>query len=221
MIAYEDTKEGLLDLRDNLSKFISTLFPASNSIGTPNRIAYQFSHEDREEDKEEQRFELLSSVSHKKHYAIKFLGDCKDAQSYDKIKRISEIEKNPDILRDTFVALYKINPEKAKPALLSALWQNDYLVRERIVTILGNYEPDKQLINSLKAQLSDSSWGVRRAVCEVFGKWEITDDEELKSKLLSMLNDDEPFVRFSAREALEKISTKAKESIVIPSREKK
>lgn len=209
MIPYQDTKTGLLDLRDNLSNFIMELFPDSQDYS---HIKTYIKYEINPDIIEEQRLALLSSVSRIKHYAIKFLGDCADTESYDRIERIAGIEKDSDILRDAFGALYKINPQKAKQTLieLGLLRQADYLVRERVVLILGYYTPDKELVQQLKFQLDDDSWGVRRAVCEVFGKWGITDND-VKVKLFDMLVDKEAFIRFAAREALEKISLHEKE----------
>lgn len=49
--------------------------------------------------------------------------------------------------------------------------QQEFLVRESVVQLLGQYEPDDELVGQLRDQISDSSWGVRRAVCEVLGRW--------------------------------------------------
>jgi hypothetical protein len=210
MIIYQDTKTGLLDLRDELSKFIKTLFPDNQDYTQrKSKIDYNVSHDDIKE----KRFALFSSTSHIKHYAIKFLGDCADTESFDVIERISGIETNPDILRDAFLALYKIDPIKAKQILLEKglRWQIEYLVRERVVSILGNYVPDHDLIHQMKAQLDDSSWGVRKAACEVLGKWRISNND-VKIKLMSIMTDDiDQSVRFAAGEALEKISEKINE----------
>jgi hypothetical protein len=210
MIPYQDTKTGLLDLRDNLSKFITNLFPNSENYS---KLKSKIKYITTNDDIEEQRFAMSSSISHIMHYAIKFLGDCADIESFDTIKRTSEIEKNPDILRDAFVALYKIDSAKAKETLIEygLKKQKEYLVRERVVQIIGNYNPEIEieLVNQLIEQSRDTSWGVRRAVCEVFGKWGIG-NKDIIAKLKLLLNDEEQFVRFSAKEALEKISEKEK-----------
>lgn len=213
MIPYEDTKEGLLDLRDTFSEFVKDLFPISQSkkkgipridyIPPPNNL-------------NKLRFDLLSETSHIKHYAIKFLGDSKDKESFDTIERISGIDTNPDILRDAFWALYKIDPDKAKQKLIDngLKWQKEFLVRERVVSILGNYDPDEELTQLFLNQIEDTSWGVRKAVCEVFEKWGI-DNKDINDKLLNCLRDEEQYVRFAAKRTLEKISKKQQEKEVL------
>jgi len=210
MIPYEDTKAGLLDLRDTLSEFIHDLFP-DKILGTydGSKIEYNISPNNLKK----LRFDLLSETNHIKHYAIKFLGDSKDTESFETIERISGIESNPDILRDAFGALFKINHAKAKRILIDKgiRWQREFLVRERVVYILGNYTPDEELKETLLNQIDDTSWGVRKAVCEVFEQWGL-DDENIKIKLLAQINDNEQCVRFAAIRALEKVSKRKQEA---------
>ncbi len=207
-IPYQDSKTGLLDLRDNLSKFICKLFPNGNSH--PQAGSWGILPGNIDECKE-QRFALLSASEHYKHYAILYLGDSADKESFETIARMVVVEKDVDLLRDGFWALYQIDSVKAKQILLETglRRQGEYLVRERVIMILSNYPPDQVITDQLKAQINDTSWGVRKAVCEVFGKWG-TDSEEIFLRLRSMLNDENQFVRFAAKEALEKIALKNK-----------
>lgn len=94
MIPYENTKEGLLDLRDTLSDFNKELFPDKQSrLNASSKIEYNITPNNLKK----LRIDLLSETSHIKHYAIKFLGDSRDEESFDTIERISGIETNPDI----------------------------------------------------------------------------------------------------------------------------
>jgi nucleoside 2-deoxyribosyltransferase len=207
-IPYTDTKTGLLDLRDDLSKFVNEMFPKKQdySIGNSD-IKYIVT----ENKIQEQRFYLLSEETHLRHFAVKFLGDCADSESFNTIEWIAGTEKNCAIVQDAFWALYKIDAQNARDFLISKglRWQEEFLVRETVVDILGYYKADQYLIDQLLLQINDSSWGVRKTVCDVFGKWRIIDNS-ISAKLRTMLHDKEPMVRLAAKNALEKISSGGK-----------
>jgi HEAT repeats len=201
VIAYEDTKLGLLDLREALDDFLKNTFPAGQK---PRRHRPHASMPAAQDELEGHRMALYSSSLDFRRYAIKFLGDYSDKASYKKIEAIAVGDHNSDIVRDAMTALHKIDPEEAQPVLLNngLRRQQDFLVRERVVALIGNYAPDEDLLRLMLAQLGDSSWGVRCAVCEVLGRW---GKSEAAGPLQSMLSDGESLVRLAAAEALERL----------------
>jgi hypothetical protein len=207
-IPYTDSKTGLLDLRDELSKFVNEMFPNKQDLTLGNSDMNYIVNENKIQ---EQRFYLLSEETYLRHFAVKFLGDCADSESFSTIEWIAGTEKNCSILQDAFWALYKIDAPRARDILISKglKWQVEYLVRETVVDILGYYKPEQHLIDQLLLQINDSSWGVRKTVCDVFGKWRIIDNN-INAKLKLMLRDKESMVRMAAKNALEKISSGGK-----------
>lgn len=207
VIPYVDDKLGLLDLRDDLVKVIVNNFHLDQKIFKPRS---SFSASASIDEIDVQRSALLSSSVDYKRYAIKFLGDCKHRDSFSKIEMIALSDSNPDIVREAFTSLYKIDSEKALPKLLEQglLYQKELLVRERVVSLIGNYKPNKQLIDHMISQLDDSSWGVRRCVCEVLGRW---GEKDAIGPLKNRLEDCEPQVKISAIEALELIEKRSRE----------
>lgn len=202
IVSYKDEKLGLLDLRDELTKSLGKMFDFSN-LEQHKRIKELPISKDELED---QRTALFSNYLDSKRYAIKFLGDVKDTFSFNKIQMIALEDGNADIKREAFTALHKINPEKAKPILIEEglRWQKEYIVRERVVTLLGSYQPDKELLDRILSQKGDTSWGVRRSVCEVLGRW---GERKAITPLREMLTDSEQQVRLAAVEALGRLQS--------------
>lgn len=199
IMPYEDTKIGLLDFRDKLFEILKKSFPGGRMRDIPKKkITFDF------DELEIQRSNLFSNSIDIKRFAIKFLGDCSDKPSFEKIKMIAINDNNIDVARDAFTSLYKIDPPKARSILLNEglRYQNNLYIRERVVTLLGNYPPDDELINQMRKQTGDSSWGVRRSVCEVFGRW---GKKETAGLLQEMLADSESQVRLASSEALEQL----------------
>jgi hypothetical protein len=131
IIPYEDSNIGLLDLRENLIKTIVALFPGGsrkNITENINSIPLNM------EEISQQRIALFSNSVAEKRYAIKFLGDCQDAESFKTIARMIGIEENPDILRDCFTSVIKIDSENAYDILIEEglRTQKNYLVREKV-----------------------------------------------------------------------------------------
>jgi HEAT repeat protein len=182
-----------------------------------------------------QRRNLYSNLLSTKRFAIKYLGEFEDQDSFPIIEKMVSASfrryyyGSPDplidqeTLRDAFTSLFKINPAQACPLLLQGLEQgfygDYYLVRERIVNLLGSdvySSPNEKLVNQMINQINDSSWGVRQAVCRVLGKWG-------KSKALDqvgrLLNDPQLQVRIAAAEAFERLSEsqskKQEESVAV------
>ena len=205
IIPYEDSKYGLLELRDSLVKSIEQNFGPADERRAP--VRERVYHPDVKADLADQRVALYSNSVDMRRWAIKFLGDNRDQESFDKIQQIalSSETSDPDVKRDAFTALYNIDPEKARSLLVGygLRSQRDYLVRERAVDLLGNYPPDEELIQQMLAQSTDSSWGVRRKVCEVLGRWR---DERAIHQLRMMLSDSDPQVSMAAVEALNRFS---------------
>jgi hypothetical protein len=199
---YEDTKEGLLDLRDRFEIILSEHFPIDTSTNKP-LIPRTFIVSTNE--KLLQREALFSNSSEVKRYAIKYLGDNSDHDSYNIIEGMATIQKDPDLVRDAFTSLVKIDPAKAYAFLIERglRHQEHFLVRERVVYLLGKYPCDKDLFKQIIDQRRDSSWGVRRAVCNVLGRW---DNIEAMGYLHQMLADPEPDVRSAADEALTRLN---------------
>ncbi len=75
-----------------------------------------------------------------------------------------------------------------------------HIVREQVVLLLGSYPKSERRIHRLIDQITDSSWGVRVAVCQVLGKWRAT--EAHASLFERVVGDSEPAVRAAAEEAL-------------------
>lgn len=199
ILPYQDTKIGLLDLRDKLFETLQKSFPGGRSGDIPKKkITFDF------DELEIQQSNLFSNSIDIKRFAIKFLGDCSDKSSFEKIKMIAINDDNIDVARDAFTSLYKIDPAKALPVLLNEglRYQSNLYIRERVVTLLGNYPPDDKLFNQMRMQAGDSSWGVRRSVCEVFGRW---GKKEAAGLLQEMLADSESQVRLAASEAIEQL----------------
>lgn len=207
IIPYEDSKYGLLELRDNLVRTIEQGFGPDDQRRAPARERVHYA--DVKSDLADQRVALYSNSVDMRRWAIKFLGDNRDQDSFDKIRQIavSSDISDLDVKRDAFTALYNIDNEKARNLLIGfgLRSQRDYLVRERVVDLLGNYPPDEELIEQMRAQATDSSWGVRRKVCEVLGRWE---DERAIPQLRMMLSDSEPLVSMAAVEALNRFSAR-------------
>jgi hypothetical protein len=198
-ITYTDTNIGLLELKETLSRFISTIAKRQKSTDIKSVSIFQVSSDEIER----QKYFLTSVSPEIKRYAIRFLGDCKEKSAYDKICTLVHTEKNDEIVRDAISALYNIDPEKALDVLIYAglTHQPSYLVRERVVSILSNYEPDERLIKQINDQSDDSSWGVRRAICLTLAKW---NSKETKYILDKLRDDPEIEVRLAAYDALEK-----------------
>ncbi len=202
VIPYEDSKLGLLDLRDEQVKHLNVMFPMGERQPYSPHSAHEFPLE--EEELESQRTALMFGSYEFKRFAVKYLGDCRDLESFGSIEIIATGDNSPDLRRDAFTALQKIDPKRALPILLNEGLRNqaDYLVRERVVSVLGSYMPHKTLVKQLIMQLGDSSWGVRRACCEVLGRW---GDRMAIGPLQNMQADTEPQVRFAALEALDRL----------------
>lgn len=211
-IPYTENDNGLLDLREQLAKTLASLprrnrksghhGPASEIAASPNEL-------------DNQRAALFSSSDNYKRWALKYLGDSKDEDSFRQIAEIAQQEsESVDVRRDAFTAIYKISREKAFPLLLvrGLRFQKEHLIRERVVELLADERPGvkvehiydgapKTLLDQLIRQAGDSSWGVRRTVCEVLGRWR---DPKAIGKLREMLHDSEAQVSLGAVEALSK-----------------
>jgi HEAT repeats len=155
---------------------------------------------------ESARIALFHSSPDARRYAMRFLGDCRDAESYDKVLwLITKGTEPPEVMRDGLTTLHKINPEKALEILLgrSGVWNPDFSVRERVVLLLGNYAKTPELVGKLIDQMGDSSWGVRLAVCQTLGKWCASEAKSILQQRRSV--DTEQVVRLAADEALRAI----------------
>ncbi len=207
ILMYEDTKLGLLDFREELGPFLLSLYPRAPKTSPAATVLREFRVT--KDNLREQQEALLSPSPQLRRYAIKFLGDFKDTTSYGTIARIATMDENADLVRDAFTAIHKINPQEALEVLVEAglRHQKEFLVREHVVRILGFYPATNALWDQMIAQGRDSSWGVRRSVCEVMGKWGGT---KASNFLQTMLSDPEPSVRFAAREAIQRLPDVAK-----------
>jgi len=201
IIPYEDTKLGLLDLRDALVETLKI------TVSIDPQTSKRYTKKDLSDSLDEivvQRAALFSNSFDFKRYAIKFLGDYQDKASYQKIELMALSDTQVDVVRDAFTSLLKIDRAKTRHLLLNngLCNQKEFLVRERVVSLLGSYPPDKELLEQMIAQLGDTSWGVRRAACEVLGRWQ---QKTAVGPLQKMLADPEPLVRLASAEALERL----------------
>lgn len=200
VIAYKDDKIGLLNLRQDLVDLLDELYgdgmsrtrkPAPKAAVTV-------------DEKNVQRAALFSSSSELQRFAVRFLGDCRDRESYSLIRDLAYAGRDSDIVREAFTALYLIDPEAALETLLERGLQKqpDFLVRERVVELLGFYEPTSALVDQLCYQTTDSSWGVRRSVCQVLGRWRV---EKALAFLQKLTGDPELRVQLAAEDAIHEI----------------
>ena len=203
VIGYEDSKLGLLDLREMLVETLQRTCPLGEKGVAV--LATRIFQPVISEELEVQRTALFSNNLEFVRYAVKFLGDSLDRVSYNRIESIALTAWNSDLLRDAFAALYKIDPERARPILLNngLLAQAEYVVRERVVQQIGNYNPTDELVNRMIQQMTDSSWGVRRTVCQILGKW---GNPKAAAALQNALSDSQPEVRLEAAEALRRLA---------------
>jgi hypothetical protein len=206
IIQYEDTNIGLLDLRDHLVNTLSNILHKGKDATYAPQDVFRVTANDLHA----QRHALFSNSIDTVRYAIRFLGDCKDQESFVTIARLAETRNNSDIERDAYTAIHKIDPEKSLDMLIKygLRDQKDFLVRERVVSLLADYDPNPEIIKQLIDQSKDTSWGVRRAICMAFAKCA---KEETIPALEDLLGDSEIQVQLAAAEALSKIhSRKAK-----------
>lgn len=169
---YEDDKFSLLQLREDLSEVVSKISPLVDRPVT--RRKYPTVARD---EIEAARSSLFHFSSDARRYAVRFLGECGDKGSYDRIRNIVENARyRPDadvnLIRDALTALYKIDRAKAKDDLTAfGIYNANDLVRERAVGLLSNYPPTKDMVERMLGQISDTSWGVRVAVCQALEQW--------------------------------------------------
>jgi hypothetical protein len=211
-LAYKDDRFSLLELRDSLSAILSTIYPGG-AVGPPNLPLSEAIRSVTLSELDQARVALYHHSIDAQRYAIRFLGDNRDVASYEKIRSLIDNKAaSPDLVRDGLIALYKINPERAfAEDLLSGygIYHSSHIVREQVVTLIGNYPKTERRILRLIDQSSDSSWGVRVAVCKVLGKWRAT---QAQSILAQRVVDPEPAVRAAAEEALERILQEEEEA---------
>jgi hypothetical protein len=205
IITYVDSNIGLLDLREKLLGFISELIHKEKDERYISSQVFEITSNE----VERQRYALNANAIELRRYAIRFLGDIGDKDSYEKIVRLLGSEKDSDILKDIFTAIFKIDKEKALDELLNSglKHQSSLYVRERVVELLSNYSPSTDLVKQLIEQSKDTSWGVRRAVCNTLGKWCSKTTIETLQYLLS---DPEVEVQLAANEALHCVISKSK-----------
>ncbi len=205
VLAYKEDRFSLLDLRDSLSATLREIYPQGaqvlQSVSPPEEIVPVTPSE-----LEQARVALFHHSIDAMRYAIHFLGDNRDKASYERIRSLIASTTHAELVRDGLVALYKINPEKTfDQGLLRVhgIHHPSYLVREQAVALIGNYPKTDELVSQMIDQITDSSWGVRVAVCQVLGKWRAT---VAKDVLNQRFVDPEPAVRAAAEEALRRIA---------------
>lgn len=213
VLDYRDDKIGLLDFRAKLVGIIAQVVPEPAQPDMPPMKFRDYRIEP--DELEVQRTNLYSHSLEVKRYAIKFLGDCRDMKSFNRIEMSFRQDQDDDIKRDALIALHKINPDAARPFLLNEglLFQTSYLVRETAVYLLARYKPDTTLMQRLLDQSGDTSWGVRRAVCEVLGRW---GGIVAKMRLEEMQFDVAPEVRLAAQEALDRLDRAGEQTMASP-----
>lgn len=205
---YEEDKFSLLQLREDFSEVVSKISPLVYKP-IPRRSYPEVSTDELEA----ARSSLFHFSSDARRYALRFLGECADKDSYDRIKNIvqSSSNSNVDLMRDALTALYKINAENAKQDLTYfGIYNPNDVVRERAVALLSNYAATEEMVERMLHQITDTSWGVRVAVCQALGQWA---DEKQVPHLLTVINvlkevrrSDSQFpVRVAAEEALTKL----------------
>lgn len=205
VLGYKEDRFSLLDLRDSLSAMLREIYPQGarvpRNLPTPEEIVPVTLNE-----LEQARVALFHHSIDAMRYAIHFLGDNRDMASYEKIRSLVANTTHAELVRDGLVALYKINPDKTFELGLIrtyGIYHPSYMVREQAVALIGNYPKTDKLVAQMIDQITDSSWGVRVAVCQVLGKWRVT---AAKDVLDQRVVDPEPAVRAAADEALRRIA---------------
>jgi hypothetical protein len=207
---YEDDKFSLLQLREDLSEVVNKISPLVDRPTT--RRSYPNVAKD---EVEAARSSIFHFSSDARRYAVRFLGECGDKESYDRIRNIIETARyRPDddvnLIRDALTALYKINQENAKQDLTNlGLFNSNDFVRERAVGLLSNYRPTRDMVEGMLRQLTDTSWGVRVAVCQALGQWADERKVPLANTVIEVLkgmrrSDSQFPVRVAAEDVLNK-----------------
>ena len=166
---YEDDKFSLLQLREEFVEVVTKISPLIDRPAS--RPSYPSVAAD---EVEAARSSLFHFSNDARRYAVRFLGECADRESYDRIKTIiATAYGNVDLIRDGLTALYKIDRETARNDLLSlGVYTYNDLVRERAIALLGNYSPneDPAMVEMMLSKMRDPSWGVRVAACQALGQ---------------------------------------------------
>jgi len=214
-IPYEDSKIGLLDLRDRLVQTLHDIAPLDSERHIPRveRATPLAKHQ--VDETEVQRWELYSPNPEFIRYAVRYLGENRDTHSFARIQQIAQTSYSlPDLVRDALDAMWLIDSRRALHSILEdARGHWSYLVRERAVMLLANYAPgekidptykyrEKTLLEAVQERLSDDSWGVRRSACEVMGRW---GDPRALTALRGATSDAVAEVSLAAREAFSRI----------------
>jgi hypothetical protein len=205
-LAYKDDRFSLLDLRDSLSEILRTIYPEGGKIKS-NLPLPQTSIPLTLNDLEQARVALFHHSIDAKRYALRFLGDNRDSGSYDKIRSLLDnTQASPELVRDGVIALAKIDPERAiEQDLLGryGIYHPSHIVREQVVHLIGRYPKTDKRVFRMIDQITDSSWGVRVAVCQVLGNWRATEAVSILTTQKAV--DPETAVRVAAEEALQLI----------------
>lgn len=206
VLAYKEDRFSLLDLRDSLSVLLRAIYPEGTTVSrtlTPPVEVLPVTVSELDQ----ARVALFHHSVDAQRYAIRFLGDNRDEASYEKIRSLAASRSvNAELVRDALVALCRINREQAFAEDLwggYGIYHPSHLVREQVVNLIGTYPKNEKLILRLIAQINDSSWGVRVAVCHILGKWRAV---EAQTILAQRVVDPEPAVRAAAEEALRMIA---------------
>ncbi len=187
---YEDDKFSLLQLREDLLEVIGKISPFAD------QPIVRRSYPDVAKDEVEA---ARSSLFH-----------------FSRIKNIVETEhyrfdSDINLIRDALTALYKINHVNAKQDLAHfGIFNSNDLIRERAVALLSNYPPTKELVEGMLQQITDTSWGVRVAVCQALGQWADRRRVPLASIVIEVLkgirrSDSQFPVRVAAEAALNRL----------------
>jgi hypothetical protein len=214
-IPYEDSRLGLLDLRDRLVRTLREIAPADPEMHVPRVDHAEPLPMHQINETEVQREALYSPNAEFIRYAVRYLGESGDTVSFERIRQVAQTSYSPpDLVRDALDALWSINQHDAlEPILEAARRHGSHLVRERAVLLLANYKPgrnikdqfqypQKTLLDAIQERLADESWGVRRSACEVLGRW---GDPRAITALRGARSDAVAEVSLAAHEALKRI----------------
>jgi hypothetical protein len=208
---YEDDKYSLLQLREDLFEIVGKISPfVDTPLGTQNYPSVQ------RDEIEAARSSLFHYSSDARRYAVRFLGESADKESYGRIRNIVEAvgyrsDADVNLIRDGLTALHKIDPETAKQDLINlGIFNANDLVRERAVGLLSNYPPFKDMVERMLQQTTDTSWGVRVAVCQALARWADEKNVAIQGEIIEVLKglrrtDSEFPVRVAAEAALNRL----------------
>jgi hypothetical protein len=134
VLPYEDSKMGLLDLRERLVEALRAIAPIDPQRHVPRTRDAEPLSKHQLDETDVQRSALYTSNPEFIRYAVRYLGENKDSQSFLRIQQIAQTHYSPlDLVRDALVALHMIDAHKALQTLFDqAAYHKNYLCESAV-----------------------------------------------------------------------------------------